>query len=787
MRHTPHSDRRSRFRPVMLAGLLLIAPLASHTQANTAPAQSPRITPAPAQWLAAKGHLELSGTTLIHPASANAEDLKLSQYLARLIHDTTGITLTPTTDTAQTGQTHIRFKRLGNGAMPPEGYRLTIAPEGALIEASSSAGLFYGAISLWQLTGIYGASLPAQNLSDAPRYSWRGLMIDSARHYQTPDELKRIIDAMAAHKLNVLHWHMVDDQAWRLEIKKYPRLTEVSAHRQPAGAQGIDAKGQPVSYGGFYTQDEVRDLVAYARDRHITIVPEIEMPGHALSAIRAYPQFGVTGEVPDEDMNDWGIYPYLFNVNDATFGFLTDILDEVMGLFPSPYIHIGGDEAIKNQWEQSPYVQSRIRELGLKDEHELQSWFITRIGQHLTKSGRRLIGWDEILEGGLAPDATVMSWRGLDGAKAAAKMGHDTILSPWPELYLDSRQSLSADEPPGRGALSTLRMVYDFDSTPDDMTPSEHSHIIGVQANAWTEHMRTAERLELMAFPRLIALSEVGWSQPENRNWTDFSTRLPASLKRLDRIGIRYNTLPFTPDLNLRPTGKDTAQVSLNLPLEIGQIRYRLNDGGYADYAGSFITALPATLYAQTVLNGQPLGPERTYALTNEAAHTRRSHQLQSCTPDPFPHLLEDDAPTTGARAVFAINVYKSCWIWPQFDLSQSYDIRVRIGQVPFNFQLAGGRREVIVGTPETPLGELLIRQRDGTSDTCNGKILAALPLSADNTSTPTLSTLSGHLPAGSGTHDLCLSFNRPSIDPVWAIDQITFLPSTASESTRGE
>jgi len=749
---------------------------------------APDITPAPAEWRAEAGHFTLTTDTVIYLRTPTPETEAAARYLSDQIHAATGLRL-PLSD--RPAAHSIILSLSTQSALPPEGYSLHIAPDSLHIEARDSAGLFYGAVSLWQLTTAEGTALPALTVTDFPRYSWRGLMVDSARHFQTPADLKRLIDAMAAHKLNVLHWHLVDDQGWRLEIKKYPRLTDVSAYRQPAGAQGFDATGQKVSYGGFYTQDQVRDLVAYAAARHITIVPEIEMPGHALSAIRAYPRYGVTGETPDEDMNDWGIYPYLYNVDDATFGFLTDILDEVIDLFPSPYIHIGGDEAIKNQWEQSPYIQSRLRELGLKDEHELQSWFITRIGDHLTQRGRRLVGWDEILEGGLAPDATVMSWRGLEGAKAAARAGHDTVLSPWPALYLDSRQSLPPEGLPGRGAVSTLRMVYDFDSTPEDMTPEEQRHIIGVQANAFTEHMRSAERLEEMAFPRLLALAEVGWTPEDHRDWASFSARLPASLQRLDRLGVRYNALPFTPaltltPLTLTPQGADRATIDLSLPLSLGDIYYRLNDGPDRRYDGAFTTALPATLTTRTVLNGAPLGPERHYDLTTEAAHTRVSARLQPCTSDPFPHLLEDDAPATGPRAVFAINVYKSCWVWPQLDLSQPYDITVRIGQVPFNFQLAGGRREVIVTPPQAPLGELIIRRRDLSADTCEGEVLATLPLTPDNTETPALSTLTGHLPARSGTHDLCLSFSRPSIDPVWAIDQITFLPSPMTRTTGG-
>lgn len=768
----------------------LFLPLIAALAVGALPVESlAQVTPAPVDMKVSEGRMRLSPATVIvsdnHPGAQAA-----ALYLAQQLKTTTGLDLKVVSD-AKPQQSQIRFVNAAD--LKAEGYRLSITGQTATVEASSDSGLFYGAVTLWQLaTSEARPALPHITISDYPRYSWRGFMLDSARHFQTPAEIKRLIDVMAAHKLNVLHWHLVDDQGWRLEIKKYPKLTEVSAYRQLAGAQGIDANGNPIPYGGFYTQDEVRDLVAYAAARHVTIVPEIEMPGHALSAIAAYPQFGVTGEKPNEIPHDWGVYPYLYNIDDATFGFLNDILDEVMGLFPSTYIHIGGDEAIKNQWQQSPAIQARMRELGLKDEAELQGWFIRRIGAHLSAKGRKLIGWDEILEGGpdsaLPPGATVMSWRGLDGAKQAAKQGHDTVLSPWPELYLDSRQSRSPSEPPGRGALSTLRMVYEFDSTPDDMTPEEHARIIGVQANAWTEHMRTAERLEVMTFPRLMALSEVGWTPEASRDWGRFSATIPLTLKRLDALGVRYNTVPFEPDLSLKPSGNG-AVVTLALPLELGEVRYRVNGGKALTYKAPLTVAVPTTLTAQTYLDGKPLGSERRYEVTQEALYSRASDQLKPCQVDPFPHRLEDDAPKhpgSTDRAVFAVNIYKSCWIWEAFDLSQAYEVKVRVGQVPFNFQLAGGRREVIIGWPETPYGELLIRRREGDGPTCYGPILATLPLTVENTSTPGLSTLTGHMPANSGTADICLSFNRPGPDPIWAIDQITLLPASLVKTPAG-
>jgi hexosaminidase len=425
-----------------------------------------------------------------------------------------------------------------------------VSPNGVRITAHTPAGLLYGAVTLWQLTTAYPqvgglVDLPALKITDAPRFAWRGLMLDSARHFQSPEFIMKFIDWMALHKLNVLHWHLTDDQAWRLEIKKYPRLTAVGAWRVPAGQAAladIDPKtGTPRQIGGFYTQQQVRDIVAHAATRHVRIIPEIEMPGHASAAIAAYPALAV---FPEANKNakvpaDWGVYEALFNVEESTFGFLQDVMSEVITLFPDEYVHVGGDEAVKTQWETSPRVQARMKEFGVKDAHALQSYFIQRMGKYLNAHGRRLIGWDEILEGDLAPDATVMSWRGINGAIAAAKAGHDTVLSPAPDLYLDHWQS-AGDVAPGRSNTLSLKDVYGFNPLPASIPEEQRRHILGVQANIWTEFMRDEKRVEYMAFPRTAALAEVAWSPASRINWADFQRRLEAQLARYDKLGITY-------------------------------------------------------------------------------------------------------------------------------------------------------------------------------------------------------------------------------------------------------
>jgi hexosaminidase len=444
------------------------------------------------------------------------------------------------------GSGSIAFVLGGDSA--PEGYTLEIDKSGATITSRTPAGLFYGGVTLWQvitskpLQGV-AIELPAVKITDEPRFAWRGLMLDSARHYQSPEYIKQFIDWMALHKMNTLHWHLTDDQAWRLEIKKYPKLTSVGAWRVPAGAAAradIDPKtGKPRLYGGFYTQAQVREIVAHAASRHVNVVPEIEMPGHATAAVVAYPELGVTKNPPKAVPEEWGIFPTLFNVEESTFTFLENVLAETIELFPGPYIHVGGDEALKDEWHASPRVQARMKEFGVKDEHELQSYFIQRMEKFISSKGRKLIGWDEILEGGLAPNATVMSWRGIDGAIAAANAGHDTVLAPSPDLYFDHWQS-PGDLSPGRSDTLSLEMVYKFNPIPDKIPAEQHKHVLGLQANLWAEMMRSEERVTYMAYPRVAALAEVAWSQPKRMSWENFQSRLEWQLARYNKLGIGY-------------------------------------------------------------------------------------------------------------------------------------------------------------------------------------------------------------------------------------------------------
>lgn len=436
----------------------------------------------------------------------------------------------------------ILFSAAGYADPDTESYRLEVTAGGVRV-TGAGPGLFYGLQSLMQLFPLHPAgrlTIPGVKIADHPRYPYRGLMLGESYHFFPVAFVKELLDEMSRYKLNTLHWHLTDDNGWRIEIKRYPRLTEIGAWRKETqiGHDGnaFDSK----CYGGYYTQDEIRDIVRYAAERHITIVPEIEMPGHCMAALASYPWLGCTGG-PYEVATAWGVYKDIYCPSDSTFEFIEHVLTEVMSLFPSYYIHIGGDEVPKDTWKQSTFCQSLMKKQGLKTEDELQSYFIRRIESFVRSRGREIIGWDEILEGGLAPHATVESWRGTDGGIAAARQGHDVIMAPTDYVYFDYLQGKGDEEPIAIGGFNPLEKVYSFDPTPAALTPAQQKHVLGVEACIWTEFMGTARKVEYMVFPRLLALSEVGWSLPGRKDYQRFLTsRLPAHLAKLDTSDILY-------------------------------------------------------------------------------------------------------------------------------------------------------------------------------------------------------------------------------------------------------
>jgi hexosaminidase len=422
-----------------------------------------------------------------------------------------------------------------------EGYRLAISPTEIVLQAAQTSGLFYGVQTLRQLLFPGYHSLPSLVIEDWPRFPWRGLMLDVGRHLFPIDFIKRLIDTMALHKFNTLHWHLTDDQGWRIEIKRYPKLTEIGAYRSaspfPAERDRLDG----IPYGGFYSQDQVREIVTYAASRFITVVPEIEMPGHSVAALASYPELGCTGG-PYKVRPFWGIEEDVYCAgNEQTFIFLQNVLDEVISLFPGEFIHIGGDECPKDRWQHCPKCQARIQQNDLKNENELQSYFIRRIEKYLVEKGRRLIGWDEILEGGLAPNASVMSWRGMEGGIQAARLGHNVVMTPTDYCYFDYYYTEDfSQEPPAIGGVIPLEKVYSFEPIPAELSLEEAKLILGAQGNLWTEYIPTPELAEYMLHPRAAALSEVVWSPAELRNYPDFLERLKAFLPLLDDLKVNY-------------------------------------------------------------------------------------------------------------------------------------------------------------------------------------------------------------------------------------------------------
>jgi hexosaminidase len=440
-----------------------------------------------------------------------------------------------------------------------EGYELAIAPKSVIIRAPEAAGLFYGSQTLLEMLPpeIFATNrvtnvdwqMPCAQIEDWPRFKWRGLMLDVARHFYTKTEVEQVLDLMSQEKLNTFHWHLVDDQGWRIEIKKYPKLTEVGAWRTNIGwdldPKSSTAYGSDGRYGGFYTQKDIRAVVAYAAERHITVVPEIEMPGHSSAALSAYPELSCSGGPYNTEPNPKrgtpsGVY---CAGNDETFVFMQGVLTEVFQLFPGKYVHIGGDEVPKGNWKKCDKCQARMKAEGLKNEDELQSYFIRRIEKFVNANGRTLIGWSEILQGGLAQNAAVMDWIG--GGKQAASAEHDVVMTPEKYCYLDHYQSTNrAAEPKAIGGRAIpLSLIDSFEPIPEGLDPKFDAHILGPQGNVWTEWIPNLRHLEYMVFPRLCALSEVGWSSKETRNWNDFMARLPAQLKRLDEQGSNYRHL----------------------------------------------------------------------------------------------------------------------------------------------------------------------------------------------------------------------------------------------------
>ena len=513
------------------------------------------IVPMPAELKEGKGNFTINSNTQIVLEGSGLE--KAAAFFNKYMKQTFGFSLPVTKKEVSSNKIVLNYERMDYKF--PGAYTMDINSKEIYIAGDNEAGVFYGIQTLQQLLPVtkkQSLSIPQLSVTDYPRFEYRGMHLDVSRHFFSVDEIKRYIDHLAAYKFNKFHWHLTDDQGWRIEIKKYPKLTSVAAYRNGTIIGSYPGTGNDsIVYGGFYTQVQIKEIVKYASERYIDIIPEIEMPGHSSAAIAAYPQLSCFSEEPGaipvntawagnhsgkQVQQSWGVFEDVLCPSDYTFKFLEDVLDEVSKLFPSKYIHIGGDESPKESWKRSAFCQQLIKEKKLANEHELQSYFIQRIEKYINSKGKKIIGWDEILEGGLAANATVMSWRGETGGIAAAKQDHDVIMTPENPLYLNHAQSKNEDSVT-QGGYNPVENVYNYEPVPSVLTEKQAAHILGAQGNMWSEHLKNEQKLDYMLFPRITALSEVLWSPKEKRDWKNFEKRLPGILEKLDAQKINYS------------------------------------------------------------------------------------------------------------------------------------------------------------------------------------------------------------------------------------------------------
>ncbi|WP_017259414.1 glycoside hydrolase family 20 protein [Pedobacter arcticus] len=629
--------------------------------------QTVNIIPKPVSLKLTAGSFTLNPQTVISLNGKRKTLKPVATFLAAAIQQISGYNVSVKHKSTNV----IELSLTNNQEIGEEGYKMQVSSNRIKIEANTPAGIIYGIQSLLQTLPQIRTNavlkVPAMEIVDFPRFKWRGMHLDVSRHFFGPEVVKEYINLMATYKLNTFHWHLVDDQGWRIEIKKYPKLTEIGAWRvdetDKVWSSRPQAKpGEPATYGGFYTQEQIKEIIKYAAQRNITIVPEIEMPGHVASAIASYTYLSCTQkpQLPLTGGDYTGMSSNYCAGNDSVFTFLEDVLDEVTALFPSKYIHIGGDEVDKTSWKHCPKCQARIKHEGLKNENELQSYFITRIEKYLISKNKKMIGWDEILEGGLAPEATVMSWRGEGGGIQAAKMKHDVVMTPGNPVYFDHYQAGPEGEPLAIGGFNTLKRVYDYEPIPHELNAEEQKFVLGAQANLWTEYITTKENVEYMVLPRMLALAEVVWTPKENKDWLDFNQRLKYHFRGFEQKGYHYSPGNFT--VHITPISKEgKLLISLSTEIVNGEIYYTL-DGTDPDtqstrYTEPILINSSAVLKAVTVINGKAMGTkpvEQTFVI-HKAIGKNVNYTY------PVSRYYQADGPnslTDGVKGTYAVGKY---------------------------------------------------------------------------------------------------------------------------------
>ena len=737
------------------------------------------LTPMPAAVVLGSGAFTVRDGAVIATSPGDAGAVTAARVLAEHVKTERGLNLT-----SGTGAAAVTFTRdatvSGN-----EAYHLTVDTSGIRVAASGDRGLLYGAMSVAQLLSLDRAfgkavKVPALSIEDAPRFGWRGLLMDVARHFQPIEEVYKVVDQMASVKLNTLHLHLTDDQGWRFEVKRYPKLTQVGGWRMPPSSGG------PVGpkHGGFYTQEQLKALVAYAAERGVTIVPEIDLPGHAQALAAAYPEFSVFADAPEVG-HDWGVMPYLFNPAPEGIQFVKNVLDELVEVFPSTFIHLGGDEAIKDQWERSPKVQAQIKALGLKNENQLQSWMIEQFGAYLATKGRRLIGWDEILEGGLPASASVMSWRGEKGAVEAANQGHDVVLTPAPLLYLDQLQSNSPDEWNGRLAVQSLENIYRYEPVPAGIDAEKAKHVLGAQGNAWSEYLITPAQVQHAFFPRAAAIAEMTWSAKNRRDFTSFLGRVQPQIGRWQRSGMHVADGAFAVGYQLQGTRGDAlctnkAVVALTTQAPYGTIRYTTN--GSEPTAKSQVYKGPLTLKPGATIRaaafdkaGNPTAAPRAFDTSRAALLTRTTSDMAAC-PGGSLYLRVPLTPDQAATApVYNVDLFNTCTAYPAAPLDIARGFTVSVARLARHWGLAhdtGKRRDPY---PATLHGELVISARctaAATDKTIKPIVVGSFALPNPATA-PTQFTFSGTFPEMQGDEDLCFQFTSPASAPFYTVEKV--------------
>jgi hexosaminidase len=660
----------------------------------------------------------------------------IADRFIRLVADTRGLQLNLATATE--AKPAITFELDPQATVVGDsGYRIVVGAGGIRVIARSPAGAFYGGTTVWQLLTPPGwtrgtaAEIAEGVIDDHPRFAWRGLLLDSGRHFQSVAEIERLIDWMSLDKLNVLLWHLTEDQGWRLEIPRYPELTRTGACRKAVGLDIELTGAADRPYCGFYSEADVRDIVSYAAARFVTVVPEIDLPGHSQAAVATYPWLGVTGERPPV-WTDWGISPWLLKPDEQTLQFADDVLDEVMSLFPSRYISIGGDEAEKQQWNASPELRARIVQLGLANMDQLQAWFTGQVADHLVKHGRTPVGWDDALVAGVKLPASqvVMSWHGSDGervAREAIAQGHDVVLTPQESLYFDHYQSNLPDEWPGQPPMTTLRQAYDTAVIPNGATAAEATRIIGVQGSLWTEFMPSFARDQHALYPRIAALSELGWSAASGHDWNGFLRRLPAELARYRALGIGYADSAFAPAFEINSGRKGTLRVSLSNQANSGEIRYTTDGSAPAATSARYLRPLELSAGNKLTLRGATFGPggfalaePRAQWLDASAVLSRDGSELASCSERPGMRL-DGSQPAKGPRPVYTVYVGDMCWLWRGAPRPAGH-VALSVERVTWRF---GDEAQAAVVRPKaSAAGEFEIH-----AGSCAGPLLARLPV----------------------------------------------------------